>query len=196
MSFLRPSPFLLLGFFPFRPTDRRCLSSSRRVRTFTKSPLQWGRIFRGWLEEREKISKFPEAQLTKLRGVHLLYCQAKYNLHNASDTTVRKNFMGFCWQMLRQTSCCFKRNVNKMSQIYRKIHLLWDPWVGLTWILGVPLSATFCLGWWECQFFVQLFCSIDHVQFGVVQLTWKVIFRQWIHVSAFGQSIITQPPVL
>ena len=150
MSFLRPSPFLLLGFFPFRPTDRRCLSSSRRVRTFTKSPLQWGRIFRGWLEEREKISKFPEAQLTKLRGVHLLYCQAKYNLHNASDTTVRKNFMGFCWQMPRQTSCCFKRNVNKMSQIYRKIHLLWDPWVGLTWILGVPLSATFCLGWWEC----------------------------------------------
>ena len=31
---------------------------------------------------------------------------------------------------------------------YRVIHLAVD-WVGLTWILGVPLSDQFCMGWWE-----------------------------------------------
>ena len=25
----------------------------------------------------------------------------------------------------------------------------WRTWVGLTWILTVPLFARFCLGWWE-----------------------------------------------
>ena len=34
------------------------------------------------------------------------------------------------------------------SQMYRVSHLVVD-WVGLTWILSVPLSARFCLGWWE-----------------------------------------------